>query len=112
MADHLIEFTHSLKRNDPKQHWAQCKCGQNSGWVGTRAQAEEWRDHHQRFVETVRKALSRRTPGLSDQHKWYMEMAERPDTRPDDRKMWLRLAEELAPRLPSSHDETEQGSLF
>lgn len=111
MGDHLIEFTKTRQPSE-KPEWAQCKCGANSGWQATRDITEKWAVGHREQVHIVKAALQRREPGLSDQHRYYLQMSEDPNTSREHRAQWLALAKELEPKVRTVDPHAGQERLF
>lgn len=42
---------------------------------------------------------------LEDEYKWYLQQADNPENDPEVQALWRQLAEGLAPRINSEHDQ-------
>lgn len=112
MSEHVAKYTKSFAVDATRPYWAQCGCGQNSGWCATKQECQDWEIRHQAQVQRARAALTTRTPALMDQWKWYVQCAEDPSKSWNERQMWTRLAEELEGRLKSDDPTAGQDPLF
>ncbi len=80
-----------------------CSCNTRSPVYGHRWEADDWNRAHLEIVDRVRVHLAR-SPSLKDQYAWFIHMAGK-STDPRDKQLWLMLADELAHRLGTPHQE-------
>lgn len=87
-----------------------CICGAVGEITDSRAEADDWVEHHVR--DAVRALIHRtsRVPSLEDQAHWFRRRAE-DETDPKLKAQWEGLAAELEYRL-GEDTRTEQPALF
>jgi hypothetical protein len=100
MSSHSLTIVRS---DDTYQQ--RCECGDNSGWVPHRWQAEDWGIEHLVLVDRVRAHLRRHNPSLTDQRNWYRKQADLAASE-QDRTWWTMLADGLDHRI--GHPVVEQ----
>lgn len=102
MGQHTIDhFIDSKGR-----HGCRCRCGWSPpDRYDSRQQVEDQVLKHEKLVERARASLKPRSVRLVDEHAWYLERAADPQETPENRKLWQRMADELAVRLGGAQDE-------
>jgi len=100
----------------PFEHAVRCSCRK---WAPpqvayrTAQMAEDEGIKHLRMVERARYHLRQaRQPSLTAIRDYYVERAGDPETPPEVRGLWQRLADEISHRLNDGVPTEEQGSLF
>lgn len=111
---HRIRYSQvtSVSTTDDRPFFAQCDCGQNSGWQATLQACQDWEIRHHQVVERALAALRRATPGLADQRAYFQSKADDPNIPTRQRAQWRMLARELDHRLNDRDPGAGQDSLF
>lgn len=109
MAEHQVKYTTAARENAERPHWAQCTCGQNSGWRVSRQDCEDWAVQHDLQVQRAIAALRRSNPSLESQYNYYRQKADDTLLPRAERNQWEMLAEGLRHRLPAAKDGNDEG---
>jgi hypothetical protein len=93
---------------------ARCDCTFKAKPDPRRWRVEDQVIAHRENVERMKAALSRSTPGLKSQARYFRKMADDPEIPKSERELWDQLAVELEQRIAekSLPDDENQPPLF